>query len=252
MLVFLPAGFLGLVVASLAAAYMSTISTHLNWGASYVVDDAYRRFVAPHRTEAHYVGVGRAVTVLLIVLSSVLALWLTNAYQAFQILLQIGAGTGLVFILRWYWWRVNAWSEIAAMAISFAVALATQLWLDWDPTVELVVGVVATTAGWIAVTLATPPTAPDTLASFVRAIRPPGPGWDRVRRSMDDVPTSPSDPLAPAAGAWFLGCATVYLTLFGTGYLLYGSLGWGLVCLGGAAAAAVGLARLLPAISLVE
>src|SRR5690606_41585674 len=105
MLVFLPSGLLGLVVASLAAAYMSTMSTHLNWGASYVVDDLYRRFVTADRDERHYVRVGRVATVLLVVLAGTVALWLENALQAFQILLQIGAGTGLVFLLRWFWWR---------------------------------------------------------------------------------------------------------------------------------------------------
>src|SRR5437899_11698023 len=114
------------MIASLAAAYMSTISTHLNWGASYAVEDCYRRFVAPHKDERHYVLVGRTVTVGLIALASALSLWLQNSYRAFQILLQIGAGTGLIFLLRWFWWRVNAWSEIAGMAISFVIAVYFQ------------------------------------------------------------------------------------------------------------------------------
>src|SRR5436305_1269539 len=126
MLVYLPHGLFGLMIASLAAAYMSTISTHLNWGASYAVEDCYRRFVAPDKDERHYVWVGRSVTVGLIVLASALSLWLQNSYQAFQILLQIGAGTGLIFLLRWFWWRINAWSEIAGMVISFVVAVYFQ------------------------------------------------------------------------------------------------------------------------------
>ncbi|MCZ6856609.1 MAG: Na+:solute symporter, partial [Gemmatimonadetes bacterium] len=126
MLVFLPHGLLGLAVASLAAAYMSTISTHLNWGASYMVDDVYRRFVAPDKSETHYVTVGRLSTVGLIVMAALVSLWLENALQAFQILLQIGAGTGLIFLLRWFWWRINAWSEISAMIISFIVAVYFQ------------------------------------------------------------------------------------------------------------------------------
>ena len=129
MLVFLPHGLLGLVVASLAAAYMSTISTHLNWGASYVVDDFYRRFLAPERSERHYVAVARLSTVGLIALALLVSLWLENALQAFQILLQIGAGTGMIFLLRWFWWRINAWSEISAMVISFAVAVWFQFCL---------------------------------------------------------------------------------------------------------------------------
>jgi solute:Na+ symporter, SSS family len=119
MLVFLPPGLLGLVVASLAAAYMSTISTHLNWGASYVVDDVYRRFSRRRRTSGTTCAWGAIATVALIVLASAVALWLENALQAFQILLQIGAGTGLVFLLRWFWWRINVWSELSAMVISF-------------------------------------------------------------------------------------------------------------------------------------
>jgi Na+/proline symporter len=252
MLVFLPTGLLGLVVASLAAAYMSTVSTHLNWGASYVVDDVYRRFVADDRSERHYVWVGRAVTVALIILSSALALWLQNAYQAFQILLQIGAGTGLVFILRWYWWRVNAWSEISAMVISFAVALAAQFVLEWDPAVELVAGVVVTTLGWLTVTLVTAPTDAERLTTFFRAIRPPGPGWEAVRRDLREPLVGSPDPLAPALGGWFLGCAAVYLALFGTGYLLYGDTAWGAVCVVGSAAALWGLKGLMPRIRLVE
>ena len=123
MLVFLPSGLLGLVVASLAAAYMSTISTHLNWGASYIIDDWYRRFVSPDREDRHYLRLARLATIGLIVLAGIVSLWLENALQAFQILLQIGAGTGLVFLLRWFWWRINAWSEISAMIISFLIAV---------------------------------------------------------------------------------------------------------------------------------
>jgi len=163
MLVFLPSGLLGLVVASLAAAYMSTISTHLNWGASYVVDDVYRRFVAPDRDDRHYVAVGRAVTVALIALAMLVSLWLQNALQAFQILLQIGAGTGLVFLLRWFWWRVNAWSEIAGMVVSFAVAVWFQFlhgrlgFAPVHPSAQLVIGVAVTSVAWLLVTFLTPP-----------------------------------------------------------------------------------------------
>lgn len=254
MLVFLPSGLLGLVVASLAAAYMSTVSTHLNWGASYVVDDVYRRFVAPGRTERHYVGVGRVATVALIVLAGALSLWLENALQAFQILLQIGAGTGLVFILRWFWWRINAWSELSAMVISFLVALYFQfvhgaLGLPAiDASLQLVVGVVVTTAGWLAVTFLTPPADPDTLRSFHRRIRPMGGGWRGAGLGLepDDDAGSPSAALL----GWFLGCVVIYGTLFGTGYALYGRLSGALVCFGVAAMAAAGLFRVLPRVAL--
>ena len=187
MLVFLPSGLLGLVVASLAAAYMSTISTHLNWGASYMVDDCYRRFVAPAKDERHYVQVGRAATVGLIVLASIVSLWLENALQAFQILLQIGAGTGLVFLLRWFWWRINVWSELSAMVISFLVAIYFQFahvalgFEAVDPSLQLVLGVLITSVGWVTVTFLTPPAQPDTLRTFHGAHQANGPGLARSR-----------------------------------------------------------------------
>ncbi|NNF39582.1 MAG: Na+:solute symporter, partial [Gemmatimonadetes bacterium] len=177
MLSFLPAGLLGLVVASLAAAYMSTISTHLNWGSSYVVQDVYRRFVVTDADEGHYVTVARLSTVALTVLMGIVALWLQNALQAFQILLQVGAGTGLVFLLRWFWWRVNAWSELSAMIISFLVAVYfqfvhTALGLpEYDASTQLVLGVVVTTIGWVAVTFATRPTDTETLKTFHARMR---------------------------------------------------------------------------------
>ena len=252
MLVFLPAGLLGLVVASLAAAYMSTISTHLNWGASYVVDDVYRRFIAPGRSERSYVLAARAATVLLVVLAGGVALWLESALQSFEILLQIGAGTGLVFLLRWFWWRINAWSEIAAMVSSFLVALHFQFlhpelgfapghWLQ-QPHWQLVVGVAVTSACWLAVTWLTPPADSNTLRSFYERIRPMGPGW-RIpeargveRRVRGESPTS-------ALLAWFLACVVVYAALFATGNVLYGRGAPAVACLAVLALAAWGLAR---------
>ena len=176
MLVFVPHGMLGLIVASLAAAYMSTISTHLNWGASYVVDDVYRRFIRPNASEHPQYGSRRYGG----------ALWLRNAMQAFQILLQIGAGTGLIFLLRWYWWRINAWGEIAAMVLSFLITAYLQFgharlgFAPLHPTLALVVGVIVTTLGWLAVTLLTPPTDRAVLQSFYDKIRPASAGWRRV------------------------------------------------------------------------
>ncbi|MEJ2539655.1 MAG: Na+:solute symporter [Gemmatimonadota bacterium] len=270
MLVFLPAGLLGLVVASLAAAYMSTISTHLNWGASYVVQDAYRRFLAPDRDDAHYVTVARISTVLLTVLMGVVALALTNALQAFQILLQIGAGTGLVFILRWFWWRINAWSEISAMVISFGVAVwltggfriplpasgpltggLTLSWPvpDWSPSGRLVAAVLITTVGWLTVTLLTPPADRDRLLAFHRKIRPLGPGWRPVV-GTDRADDGSGESVSAAALAWFLGCLSVYSALFGTGYILYGRVGIGVALLAVAGGGAVGILRLLPRVGL--
>ncbi len=256
MLVFLPHGLLGLVVASLAAAYMSTISTHLNWGASYVVDDFYRRFVNDWEEDRHYVTVGRITTVALIVLAGIVSLWLENALQAFQILLQIGAGTGLVFLLRWFWWRINAWSEVAAMLLSFSVALYFQfihgaLGLPaLDASLQLVIGVAITTVGWVTVTLLTPPATEETLRGFYTEIRPFGKGWRR-RLSL-----GPQDPGPQAGGVaagflgWFLGLGAVYGALFGTGFILYGSLGTGLVCLAVAALAMAGIFRILPRVGM--
>ena len=258
MLVFLPAGLLGLVVASLAAAYMSTISTHLNWGASYVVDDVYRRFVAPDREDRDYVKVARVSTVALIVLSSVVGLQLETAMQAFQILLQIGAGTGLVFLLRWFWWRINTWSEISAMVISFLVAvyfgfLHTPLgFTKWDPSAELVVGVAVTTVGWLVVTFLTPPVDTETLKDFHTRIQPLGKGWEAVvprKRGPaqdGDVDTGQGGELAAGLLSWFLGCVMVYAALFGTGFLLYGNMVWGLAGLILTAVAGWGVLKLLP------
>jgi Na+/proline symporter len=264
MLVFLPSGLLGLVVASLAAAYMSTISTHLNWGASYAVDDFYRRFIAPTKSEGHYVNVGRAVTVALVVLAGVVALFLQTAYQSFQILLQIGAGTGLVFLLRWFWWRVNAWSELSAMIISFVVAIyftggisleplglsAGVAWPvpAWESTTQLVVGVLVTTVGWISVTYLTPPADADTLRAFHERIRPLGGGWRGA--GFEPVPPTSEDSLSAAFLGWFLGCVVVYGALFGTGYVLYGSGAIGAACLLGAAVAAFGLLKTLPRVGI--
>jgi len=249
MLVLVPHGLLGLVVASLAAAYMSTISTHLNWGASYVVDDFYRRFIAPDRSEREYVTVGRAATVVLIILACIVALWLENAMQAFQILLQIGAGTGLIFLLRWFWWRINAWSEISAMVVSFAIAVYFQFiheavgFSPVHPSLMLVLGVAATSITWLTVTLLTPPTQTATLQRFYDKIHPMGRGWSRV---VQVAPDSRSETASAAFLCWFLGCVVVYGALFGTGYFIYGYAGWGFLCAGIVVLAGLGLFKTLP------
>ncbi|NIN73228.1 MAG: Na+:solute symporter [Gemmatimonadetes bacterium] len=247
MLVFLPHGLLGLVVASLAAAYMSTISTHLNWGASYIVDDVYRRFLYSRGEERHYVRVGRLSTVVLIILAGIVSLWLENALQAFQILLQIGAGTGLIFLLRWFWWRINAWSELSAMIISFIVAVYFTLVHEAlgfpaiHPSLKLVLGVAITTAVWLTVTLLTPATDRTTLQAFYDRIRPFNWGW---RRAVETGPTEGR--FTAALLSWFLGCAVVYAALFGTGFALYGRVEIATACLAIVAVAAVALFRKLP------
>lgn len=255
MLVFLPSGLLGLVVASLAAAYMSTISTHLNWGASYLVDDVYRRFIAPDEDEKTYVLVGRIATVALVVVAGVISLWLENALQAFQILLQIGAGTGLVFLLRWFWWRINVWSELSAMIISFLVAVYFQfghvaLGFDAvDPSLQLVLGVVITSIGWMTVTMLTPPADAETLASFHSLIRPMGNGWAGAGLGLSEEDRSADSPAA-AFLAWFLGITVVYGAVLGTGYVLYGRTLLAVVCLGAAAIASFALLKTLPRVGL--
>ena len=250
MLVFLPAGLLGLVVASLAAAYMSTVSTQLNWGSSYVVNDFYRRFVNPDASDRRLVAVGRLSTVGLMVLGAAVALQLDTAGQGFQILLQIGAGTGLVFLLRWFWYRVNVWSELAGMTISFLVALYFAFVhgrLGLDPLTgwqQLVVGVAATTLGWLAVTFVTPPVDGPTLQRFYDKIRPLGKGWRRV---VDTSAARPDDGSVTAAFlAWFLGCVLVYGALFGTGYALYGRPVAATLALAVSVGAGAWLFRLLP------
>jgi Na+/proline symporter len=221
MLMFLPAGLIGLVVAGLTSAYISTISTHLNWGTSYLVHDLYRRFLRTDRTEAHYVLVGRLVTAALMIAAALFTLVLETARDTFNLLLSVGAGTGLLYLLRWFWWRINAWSEIAAMASSFLLAA----WLFFFPlsipphqTLLLTVGI--TTAIWLAVTWLTAPTDRTTLLSFYRRVRPAGPGWAAIRRECPDEPAAGG--LTDAFVGWISGCATVYCALFGTGHWLLG------------------------------
>lgn len=233
MLTFLPHGLLGLVVASLIAAFMSTIATHLNWGSSYVVNDFYKRFVEPKASEKRLVLVGRLSTFGLMVVTMLIALILSNALQAFNILLQIGAGTGLLFILRWFWWRINPFSELTAMIVSFLIAVYLQLihpHTGLPPIsthIQLVSGVFITTICWITVTLFTRPADKKTLRSFYRLVRPGGPGWERII----DQAARDNDPIDDAKPQWdvpigilcmVIGCFAVYSALFATGNWIYG------------------------------
>ncbi len=249
MLTFLPPGLLGLMLASLMAAYMSTISTHLNWGSSYVVNDVYKRFLNPHASERTLVAVGRASTVVMMVLAALLSLQLTNALQAFQIMLQIGAGTGLLFILRWFWWRINAWSELAAMVVSFVVSLVLQLGsfaAAWPEYQRIVVGVAITTLAWVGVTLLTPPSDEAVLREFVRRTNPGGPGWRAVldRATRDGAPIRPlhdATNIPRGLLCTFLATVAVYAGLFGIGMFLYGHAITGAVLLVTAAVSAAAL-----------
>lgn len=232
MLTKLPAGLLGLVLASLGAAYMSTLSTHLNWGASYIVNDVYRLNFGKNSSEKHLVLVGRIATVLLMVFSALFALVLQNALQLFDIILMFGAGTGLIFILRWFWWRINAWSELSAMVSSGIISillnftsLGTLLfaaeggvfpsWFKF-PFVVLI-----TTIVWIAVTYATPKETDVTLQKFYDKIKPGGPGWKKqaaASSSSDKKWTVPSGILAALLSAVF-----IYSVMFSVGNLIYGN-----------------------------
>ena len=224
MLTFLPVGLLGLMVAGLLAAYVSTISTHLNWGTSYIVHDFYRRFMKPGADERHYVLVGRLVTGALMVLSGALTFVLTTAQASFNLMLSVGAGTGLIYLLRWYWWRINAWSEIAAMVSSFLVAVGFFVAAKNGATIatatSLLITIAVTTIVWVAATYGTAPTDRTTLVSFYRLVRPPGGGWEPVRAEAG-VPPSP-DSIAQSLLGWVLGCLVVYAALFGSGSYLYG------------------------------
>ena len=232
MLTFLPAGLLGLVIASLIAAFMSTISTHLNWGSSYVVNDFYQRFVNPDASQAQLVRAGRISTVSLMVLAGLVALILSNALQAFNILLSIGAGTGLVFLLRWFWWRINAYTEIAAMVFSFLIAVFFQIIYPalgfevLSTAASLVLSIGLTTLGWIAVTYLTRPTDNETLLNFYQTIRPAGPGWNTVLRkaklSHRELEPAPEGELTLEILCALVGVFTVYFALFATGYWIYG------------------------------
>jgi SSS family solute:Na+ symporter len=223
MLSYLPAGLLGLVVASLIAAFMSTISTHLNWGSSYVVNDFYVRFVNPNASDRQQVNVGRITTVLLMVAAALLSYAIGSAKQGFQVLLQIGAGTGLIFILRWFWMRINAYAEIAGMVVSFLFALS-MLFIDHqlDDWMVLCLGVAVTTIGWLSVMYLTPATDDAQLKVFYERIRPAGRMW---RTKFGALPKNIEDGVALPMQilSVFIGTVLVYAALFATGQVLYGN-----------------------------
>ena len=244
MLTKLPNGLLGVVLTSLIAAYMSTISTHLNWGSSYVVNDFYARYVNKDATQKQMVNAGRISTILLMVLSALLALELRNALQLFNVILMFGAGTGLLFILRWFWWRINAWSEIAAMLISGVLSILInftefglfmfggQDLLTGEPVAGLMPGyltypflVFVTTAVWLTVAYTTRPESLETLRTFCLKIRPGGPGWKRVFDASEKAAQADrKDKWNVPAGiaATVTGCIVIYGALFSTGYWIYG------------------------------
>ncbi|MCY3998820.1 MAG: Na+:solute symporter [Flavobacteriaceae bacterium] len=232
MLSYLPTGLLGLMVASLVAAFMSTISSHLNWGSSYIVNDFYKRFIDPKASEKKLVLYSRISTVLLMVLSGALALALSNALQAFQILLQIGAGTGLLFILRWFWYRINIYSELTAMVVSFLVAVYFQIihtrlgFKEVESVTQLLLGVGITTVFWVVVTLLTKPEKDETLFKFYHLIQPAGRGWRKIKqkahlKGVQLKSTAHQWDITHGIICMLLGSVAIYSILFGTGFLLY-------------------------------
>ena len=259
----LPTPWRGFMMAGFAAAYMSTVATQLNWGASYLINDFYKRFVNKTGTEHHYVTMSRLATVFLF-LASVLVTWqLSSVEQAWRLLLALGAGTGLVFILRWYWWRINAWSEISAMITSFVVSLYVfgvpqHLMAYMSPTLAalfpvpavvrkggpnadawvMIITVCVTTVVWIAVTFATAPERQETLEAFYARVRPGGPGWERISTAMG-LGREPIPGGSLAWTNWIAGIVAVYASLFGIGKVLFGevALGVGMLLLALAALA---------------
>ena len=239
MLTFLPTGLLGLVLASLVSAYMSTISTHLNWGSSYVVNDFYKQLINQKASEKELVKVGRFSVVVLMIISSIIALLLTNAYQLFDIILMFGAGTGLIFILRWFWWRINAWSEITAMVASGLISLtltipsikATLFGLEgiMPSWAEFPFVVAVTTILWLLITFITPSEDESVLRSFYKKTQPGGPGWAKIvgkaqKEGVELLDDNKTWSVPAGIIAMLLGCSMIYSIMFCTGYFIYGNL----------------------------
>ena len=230
MLKFLPVGFVGLMVGGLLAANSSTILTHLNWGASYLVHDFYRQFIRPDAGERHYVLAGRVATVGIFFCSAGMTFLLDSAKDTFDIILQVGAGTGLLYLVRWFWWRVNAWCEVVAMASSFVVSLGLLILhhrgVAFSTDQALIITIVITTVCWVATAYLGPATDRTTLVSFYRLTRPFGPGWRRVREEAG-IPAEEGrghlrDNIPMALLGWVAGCSTIWSGLFTVGNVIYG------------------------------
>ena len=235
MLTLLPSGVLGLVAASLIAAFMSTMSTQVNLGASYLVNDFYHRFINPDSDEKQLVFVGRLFTILSIILGGVLGLILTSAGQAFTLLLMIGSGTGLIYILRWFWWRINAYTEIVAMVSSLLIALYFNfINTSIESWQKITIGAILTTIIWMVATFITPADDEETLKNFVKKVNPGGPGWKKYQDTENNEAWS----VPKGIIAMILGCITIYGVLIGVGQLIYGNYIeglalFGIVCLSG-------------------
>jgi len=229
MLKFLPPGFVGLMVGGLIAANSSTILTHLNWGSSYLVHDFYRRFIILNAGEKHYVNVGRVCTVGLYIAAALLSLILNSAQDAFEILISIGAGTGLLYLLRWFWWRINAWCEIVAMASSFFISVFFFIMKKSGhplPFAHVILFSVAfTTVCWLLTAFLTPATRSDRLIEFYKKVHPAGPGWKRIRLDAgvsESEAALHGDHMGMATAGWISGCLVIWSSLFAIGNFLYG------------------------------
>jgi len=237
MLKFLPAGFIGLMVGGLIAANSSTILTHLNWGASYLVHDFYRRFIDKSASEHHYVWMGRLATVGLFLCASGLTYVLDTAKDAFDVILQVGAGTGLLYLLRWFWWRINAWCEVVAMISSFGVSLVL-LGLRSHGTVisthvALLLTIAVTTVCWVTTAFLGPPTDRRTLVNFYKKVKPFGPGWRIIREQAgeSDAAAATGENMPLALVGWVAGCTVIWSGLFMVGNFLFGRTGLALLLL---------------------
>ncbi len=235
MLRFMPAGWIGLMLGGLIAANSSTILTHLNWGASYLVHDFYRRFLNPGQPDHHYVTAGRWCTILLFFASSGTVFLLVTAQDNFNILLLLGAGTGLLYLLRWFWWRITAWCEIVAMVVSFAVGITFLILhkngMEVHTARELIVGIVITTFCWVLTAYIGPPNDEKVLISFYRKVRPFGPGWEHIRlkcgiSAAEAAMDSEASNFPRALLGWFSGCIMIWSALFTVGNFLYGRMGY--------------------------
>lgn len=257
MLTYLPSGLLGLVIASLIAAFMSTISTHLNWGSSYVVNDVYKRFINPEASEKSQVWLGKIATVVMMFLATWLALKLGSAKKAFDIILMMGAGSGLLFILRWFWWRINAWSEITAMFVSFVTALYFKLlhpiWFEsLASSQEYLIVVGVTTTAWVAVAYFAKPESDEVLFRFYKLIRPDGKGWDHVKEeaALQGVDLAEQTETKGSIGAgvlaMFFASLMVYGLLLGMGKYIYGEYSIAMALLGVAVVMAVLIYKIWP------
>jgi len=225
---FLPPGLLGLLVAAFLAAYMSTIATHLNWGTSYIINDFYRRFIARGSGERHYVVASRVVTLFLVMISSLLVYVIQSISGAWLFIIECGAGLGLVLIIRWYWWRINAWSEIVAMVVPFGAYIASRFYLKLHFPESLFFIVAVTTVAWITATFITPPVKNEVLQKFFDRVRPGGPGWRGFRSAEDPAGES----LIPLGIDWLLGIVMIYCALFSIGKIIFQSYLPGFLLLG--------------------